>query len=252
MEIILLVSALCIGLCIGSFVFASIDRIEKKSLYKNHKFPNRSICTQCGAILPWYDLIPLFSFLLLQGRCRFCQKRFSSLHFFVELLFGALFALTFFFSHSFLEWCALSLFITVFLFFALYDGLYQRIPTRFFSLLALVTLLTAIVLQRSLFESLIGMVGALIFFGAQYILSGKKMIGDGDILFGMCIGFVLGIQHTIVAIAIAYSIGACVALFFLITKRKKSTIALIPFLVTGTICSLFFGDGILQIYFFSH
>ncbi|MFZ1812597.1 MAG: prepilin peptidase, partial [Candidatus Saccharimonadales bacterium] len=59
-----------LGLCFGSFVNALVWRIRKK----RDIVRERSECTHCHHILAWYDLVPVVSYLLLRGRCRYCRK----------------------------------------------------------------------------------------------------------------------------------------------------------------------------------
>ncbi|MBN2320165.1 MAG: prepilin peptidase [Acidobacteria bacterium] len=76
-----------LGLIIGSFLNVCIYRIP---LRKSIVFP-RSSCTRCGRQIPFYDNIPVLSWILLQGKCRFCGASISFQYPFVELLTGAAF-----------------------------------------------------------------------------------------------------------------------------------------------------------------
>lgn len=72
------------GLCIGSFLNVCIYRIPlKESVAKS-----RSHCMSCGGQLKWYDLVPLFSYLFLRGRCRQCKAKISIQYPLVEALNG--------------------------------------------------------------------------------------------------------------------------------------------------------------------
>lgn len=70
------------GACIGSFLNVCIYRIP---LGISLSWPG-SHCYRCGQPVRWYDNIPLFSYLILRGRCRHCGVHFSARYFFVELL----------------------------------------------------------------------------------------------------------------------------------------------------------------------
>ena len=72
------------GLCIGSFLNVCIYRIPlKESVAKS-----RSHCMSCGNQLKWYDLVPLFSYLFLRGKCRKCKAKISVQYPIVETLNG--------------------------------------------------------------------------------------------------------------------------------------------------------------------
>jgi leader peptidase (prepilin peptidase) / N-methyltransferase len=78
-----------IGMCIGSFLNVCIYRIPAgKSIVRP-----ASACPNCGAVIRWYDNIPLLSYLILRGRCRGCDTRISIRYPIIEVLCG-LFAMT--------------------------------------------------------------------------------------------------------------------------------------------------------------
>ena len=81
-----------IGLCIGSFLNVVIYRLPAVSLLLD-----RSHCPVCGETLAWYDLIPVFSYFLLLGRCRACGVPISPRYLLVELLAGVITAVLFFY-----------------------------------------------------------------------------------------------------------------------------------------------------------
>ena len=83
-----------LGLAIGSFLDVIISRVflpDQKESFLNIAV-SRSRCSECGATLNWYDLIPLISFLALRGRCRYCHKAIPLRLFGVEFITGAMFA----------------------------------------------------------------------------------------------------------------------------------------------------------------
>lgn len=78
--------SLALGLVVGSFLNVVILRTEK-----DEKLTGRSHCPKCKKQILWYDNIPIVSFLLLGGRCRFCQKTIDSQYPLVEILTGLAF-----------------------------------------------------------------------------------------------------------------------------------------------------------------
>ncbi|MEW6276794.1 MAG: prepilin peptidase, partial [Bacillota bacterium] len=80
-----------LGLFVGSFLNVVIYRLPRGEQVTG----GRSRCPACGRALAWFDLVPVLSFLLLQGRCRHCLARISPRYPLVELLTGAVFAALF-------------------------------------------------------------------------------------------------------------------------------------------------------------
>lgn len=79
------------GIVIGSFLNVLIYRIPKKE----NLVMTRSHCMSCGYQLRWFDLIPLFSFLALGGKCRKCKTRLSVQYPIIEALNGVLYLAVF-------------------------------------------------------------------------------------------------------------------------------------------------------------
>ena len=79
------------GIVIGSFLNVLIYRIPKKE----NIAIKRSHCMECGYQLKWYDLIPIFSYLFLRGRCRKCGARISVQYPIIEAVNGILYVLLF-------------------------------------------------------------------------------------------------------------------------------------------------------------
>jgi len=83
------------GLAVGSFLNSVIYRLQTgvphQLFFKSGGGFERSYCPRCQHTLNWQDLIPVLSFLILKGRCRYCQKPISLQYPLVELLTGLIF-----------------------------------------------------------------------------------------------------------------------------------------------------------------
>ena len=86
------------GLTIGSFLNVVICRLETNESI----LISRSHCPKCKVILKWYDLIPVLSFLIQKGKCRYCMKRISWQYPIVEISTACLFLLIFNFQFNLL------------------------------------------------------------------------------------------------------------------------------------------------------
>ena len=90
MNLILGLFIFLFGVSIGSFLNVLIDRLPQE-----RKITGRSVCDYCQHQLSWYDLIPILSFFLLKGRCRYCRKKLSFQYPLVEILTGLMFIFVF-------------------------------------------------------------------------------------------------------------------------------------------------------------
>jgi leader peptidase (prepilin peptidase)/N-methyltransferase len=79
---------LAIGFCIGSFLNVAIHRIPRGLLVND---PKRSFCPSCKATLPWWQNLPVLTWVVQQGKCRHCQQPISVRYLLVEVLTGGLF-----------------------------------------------------------------------------------------------------------------------------------------------------------------
>ena len=90
-TILLYIVVFLYGIVIGSFLNVLIYRIPKKE----NIVTTRSHCMNCGYQLKWYDLVPLFSYLTLGGRCRKCKAHISAQYPVIEALNGVLYLIVF-------------------------------------------------------------------------------------------------------------------------------------------------------------
>lgn len=88
-RIVFLATAGLFGLLVGSFLNVCIFRLPRECMSIVRP---RSRCTKCLKLIAWYDNFPVFSWLILGGKCRNCKERISPRYVLVELLTGALFA----------------------------------------------------------------------------------------------------------------------------------------------------------------
>ena len=92
MDILMLVILFAFGLALGSFLNVVAMRYDGKHfLFSAKLIGGRSQCEQCKKTLRWFELVPLFSFVLQGGRCRRCKARLSIQYPIVELLSGIIF-----------------------------------------------------------------------------------------------------------------------------------------------------------------
>src|SRR3989338_5650181 len=213
------------GLIIGSFLNVVILRYNTA-----RTFGGRSACMSCQNTLSWHELIPLFSFVILGGRCKNCQTKISWQYPAVELLTGVIF----------------SLLIVV----AVYDLKHKIIPDMLafiFGILAFLGLF--FFTSYGFYPHLPGLwdflAGPLIAFpfAAIWFLSRGTWMGLGDAKLAVGLGWLLGLSRGLSGVVVAFWSGAVLgALLIALTKKygMKSEIPFAPFLVLGAVIAFLF------------
>ena len=231
------------GLIAGSFLNCLIYRLETGRTF----LQGRSFCPQCGHTLSWQDLIPVFSFLILKGRCRYCQKPISWQYPLVELATGILFLLCFMF-HVLCSMYIITCFLIIIF---VYDLKHYLIPDKVIYPAILISLLRLFLLgEDSPLPFLYAGLGAALFFFLIVFVSKGKWMGAGDIKLAFLIGLILGWPKIIVALFLAFFIGAAIGIILIMAGKKglKSEIPFGPFLVGATFLALFWGERIFNWY----
>jgi prepilin signal peptidase PulO-like enzyme (type II secretory pathway) len=242
--------AFLLGLIIGSFLNCLIWRI-----YKNESIGGRSYCPKCRKQIEWYDNIPLLSFILLRGHCRHCHNSISWQYPLVEFITAILFLLTFMkdsvspdFTILLLrDWFLIITLVIVFV----YDFRWQLIPVNVLWVMSVAIFILNLFLGFSYLNIIIyGAIGGA-FFLIQYLLTHKKGVGEGDIWLGLFLGICFPSASQLIFLLISsYFLGSIIALSLILGKKTKfkAKIALGPFLVLGTLLTLFFGPVIVEWY----
>lgn len=268
----LIILGFIIGTILGSFIKTLADRsLEEKSLN------GRSRCPNCKHKLSVVDLIPLVSFIFLQGRCRYCHKSISWQYPIIEIVMGALVAYLFwqnapavlYFSVTNSWWVlGLQLLFKIFLISALVtlaitDLKQMLIPDRIVLPAIFITLIYLLILGgynsiaisypgaiQSLTPYLLSAVSIWLFFMAIILVTRGRGMGGGDSKLGALIGLSLGFPLSLLAIMLAFFLGAGVALILVATGKRHfgQTLPFGPFLVAGTLIALFWGSTILDWY----
>lgn len=236
------------GTILGSFLNCLVFREKtKRSIIKER----RSFCPKCNHVLGFFDLIPIFSYLFLKGKCRYCNQRISLYYPIVEFLMGSLAIFIYLKSDSFLLFF-LYLFLWLFLVaIFLYDLKYYLIPDKFilFSGILIIIYLGAEAAKGNflflLNNLLTGFFISLFFFFIWFFSKGEAM-GFGDVKIAFLAGLFLGPKKGFVAFSLSFIIGAIVGIILILFRKKnlKSKVPFAPFLVTGIFLSLFFWEKI--------
>ena len=245
------------GLVIGSFLNCVIYRLALPnfSLKNLGGLKNRSYCPHCKHSLNWKDLIPIFSFLILRGKCRYCKKKISWQYSLVELATGLLFVLILWHSIYDLRFMIYELIISSFLIIIfVYDLKHFIIPDRIIYPAIFIVLgfrawdlIGHWALGFGIFNPFISAFAASAFFLLIVLVSRGKWMGVGDIKLAFFMGLFLGFPNILVALFFAFLIGGIIGVGLILAKIKtlKSEVPFGPFLVTATFIALFWGEKII-------
>jgi len=261
MEILIYFFIPLFGLAVGSFLNCVIYRLERGESF----LEGRSYCPHCRHILNWPDLIPVFSFLILKGKCRYCSQKISWQYPLVELATALIFLLLFLQANVTLPFLVTlgNIYIMVYLLLIscflivifVYDLKHFIIPDKIiYPAIAIALIFNfqfLIFNQFSIFKfSILSAIGAAIFFLAIVLISRGRWLGIGDIKLAFFIGLFLGFPNILVALFLAFLIGAIIGLGLVISGKKtlKSEVPFGPFLVTGTFLALFWGQNLISAY----
>ncbi len=258
-NLFILLSVFLFGLIIGSFLNCLIYRLEKRAETEKKAckkgscafFQGRSFCPHCRHTLSWRDLIPVLSFFLLRGKCRYCFQKISWQYPIVEIATGLLFLLIFNFQFSIFNFIIVPFLIIIFV----YDLKHYIIPDKIIYPaigIALIYNFQFLFNQFSIFKlSILSALLAAGFFLTIVMVTRGRGMGVGDIKLAFLMGLFLGFPNILLALFSAFLIGAIIGTGLIIFKNKtlKSEIPFGPFLVGGTLIALFWGEQIVNWYF---
>jgi len=242
------VLSIIFGAMVGSFLNVCILRLPQKESIVT---PG-SHCPHCKKPIRFYDNIPLISYVLLRGRCRFCKKPISIQYPFVEGITAI---------GSFLLFLKYGPSLSYLIYFFFIDGLivitvidlYHQIIPDVVSLPGIgVGLLSALIIPHfTLLNSLMGILwggGSLFFVATLYQwLFKREGMGGGDIKLLAMIGAFLGWKAVILTILLSSLVGSVVGIVLMILKGKnfKYAIPFGPFLSFGAVIALFYQNEII-------
>lgn len=232
------------GIVIGSFLNVCIYRIPKKENIATE----RSHCMTCGTQLKWYDLIPLFSWLFLGGKCRYCKTKISVQYPLVEFANGVgyvwIFVVNGFNFDSILYClCASALFAL-----SIIDLRTFEIPVVFNIFILVLGVIRAVYDYENILTYLIGMVSVSGFLFLCYVVTSGRGIGGGDIKLMAAAGLLLGWQNIIVALFAGCVIGSVIHITLMIVSDKGRMLAFGPYLSIGIFIAMMYGEKLMDWY----
>lgn len=236
-----------LGLVVGSFLNAVIYRLHVKVSFMR----GRSYCPNCKHDLNAKDLVPLFSFLFLRGKCRYCNKKISWQYPLVEFFTMASFLILYLQFGLNIDFFVYLIFTGFLMVIFVYDLKYYLILDKV-SVPAIIVafLLSFFVLEIDIVSLLISALIGGGFFLLQFVISKGKWIGGGDIRLGVIMGLMLGYPVILVALFIAYILGSVIGVVLIAGKKKKwkSQVPFGTFLSIATYIAFIVGEYIVEYY----
>ncbi|MFH1246450.1 MAG: prepilin peptidase [Candidatus Liptonbacteria bacterium] len=274
------------GAILGSFLgVVSMRYNPEKLLADVHEISGRSRCMSCGTKLRWFELVPIVSYLIQRGRCRFCGKQVSFEHFAMEVLSGTIMAAVPYFvlhggiylqSGVFPSVFISALWVVAFLVLlvvSMIDLRHYLIPDEANFIIALTGIILAafetwqpatshlsfIGAYGYLFgpgyvpwlTAIIGMLGGALFFAAIVVFTRGKGMGMGDVKLAAALGLLFRFPDILILAGLAFVIGAIFATVALLRREKKfgSAMPLGPYLAIAAFVLFLFGEPLAHAYF---
>ena len=241
-NLILYIIVFLYGITIGSFLNVCIYRIPKKESVVTVG----SHCMNCNHKLKWYDLFPLFSWIFLRGKCRYCGTKISIQYPLVELLNGVLYVIVFAvcgWNPDSVLWCVL---MSSLLVISVIDFRTMLIPGAFDAVIAVVGVVHIVLHWENWLYYVLGFACIGVFLLLLAVLfkkiTGKSGLGYGDIELMACAGLCIGWGHGLLALIVGSLLSSLVEGIRVAVTKGNSKFALGPYLAVGIAVAVLFGD----------
>ena len=233
-----------LGIVIGSFLNVCIDRVpERKSIVSPP-----SHCSQCKHRLSLFELIPIFSYIILRGRCRSCGVKIPLRVLAVELGTGLMFILIWLRFGLSWETILTSIFGSLLIVIGLIDLEHQKIPNiLIYPAIGIGLLLIPLAhLDTPWMFILGGALGFAVLFLIAVLSPGA--MGMGDVKLTIFLGIIVGYPEIVIVLFLAFVSGGLIAGILLACKKikRKDTLAFGPYLALAGLITMLYGDQILS------
>lgn len=239
------------GIIIGSFLNVCIYRIPLNETVVT----TPSHCMSCGHKLAWYDLFPVFSYLFLGGKCRYCKAKISPQYPLVELLNGFVYLLTFLCLgvgddlKQTMTTLIMCVFFSTMIVLSGIDIKHQIVPDKVNLFIFILGVIMLIIDYPHWYDHVIG------FFAVSvplFILLCFNAMGGGDVKLYAASGLLIGWKYAVLSIMAASIFGAIASIVLLMTKKAKdggkTRIPFVPFIALSMPVVIFWGDAFINWY----
>jgi len=237
-EVIFCIIFIISGLIAGSFLEVVIHRVPRKlSIIKPASF-----CPSCKRKIAFYDNIPLVSFIILKGRCRYCKNKIPLTSLLVEIITALLFLANYIFFGLTIGTVTGIIFCSVLIVISFIDIDFRIIPNVIVLPFTVIGLALNIFFRSSVWwMPLAFSLGAFLFMLIIHLIYPRGM-GMGDVKLSLMVGAFL-VNKVIMGLFLGFLIGAIYGLVLILIKKRKfkQAIPFGPFVSIGSIIALFYG-----------
>ena len=245
MNLILYLPIFLYGIVIGSFLNVCIYRIPLgESIAKE-----RSHCMTCGYQLKWYDLVPLFSWLALRGKCRKCKTPISPQYPIIEAVNGVLYVLIFAVNGMNLVSILYCLMASALLALSVIDFRTYEIPFGFNVFIGVLGLIRIFTDLDNWSEYVIGFFAVSVLLEIILVASKGRAIGGGDVKLMAAAGLLVGWKLIILAFFIGCILGSVIHIIRMKVSHAEHVLAMGPYLSAGVLISALWGTQFINWYF---
>lgn len=231
-----------LGIIFGSFYNVVGLRLSKE---ESIVFPP-SHCTSCNHKLSPLDMVPIFSYIFLKGKCRYCSKHISIKYPLFELLTGILFVLSYVKFGFTINTIVSIIFCSMLVIITISDLSSYIIPDSVllicFILIFIIYLFTY---KTFAFDHLINSIISFCFMYAVKLIGNlvfkRESMGDGDIKLMGIVGMIIGYKKVIISLFLASYLGLPYAIYVMVKKNVNHELPFGPFLALASLI-LFFID----------
>jgi len=237
-----------LGACLGSFYLV----VGKRLPINENAINDRSKCDRCSHILSWWQLIPIFSYVFLRGKCHYCHKKINPLHFIMEIVTGGAFIFAYLYYGISYEMFIFLIVISITLIIFVSDFSYYIIldsPLVIGSILIFITRWY----YYGFSESLLYILSGLVLFATMYLIKllgdvmfKRESLGGGDIKFAFVMGVVLGFRLGLCALILSTFLAlpySCAALML----KKNNEVPYGPFLASSLFIVFLFSEKFISL-----
>lgn len=232
------------GITIGSFLNVCIYRIPRGETVVT----TPSHCMTCGHKLRWFELLPLFSYIFLRGRCRSCKSQISPQYPIIEAVNGLLYVLVFAVNGLNLISIIYALFTSALLVLTVIDWRTYEIPISINIFILVLGCLKVVLDFNNFLDYLIGFFIVSGFLLVIYMITKGRAIGGGDIKLMAVAGLLLGWQLIVLAFLIGCVLGSILHLIRMKVSGAERMLAMGPYLSAGLFIAMLWGNDFIKWY----